>query len=196
MDLGVFRRSKAVFSLWLLLPLFTVIAIDFGSAGFCFWAKRSLLQNRDMMQTIGDLAESRQRAEDALAALVQKDGALPATSQEISSWLDEVASRSEFTVETLSVIKSDGSAQKSKSRISRRKQKQKKDVSKPQALVPYIGVTLKGQGSYLSLVRFIRDLESQYLLVHVTGIGIRAQGYDKSGTYVCDLTFNVYLVES
>jgi hypothetical protein len=195
MDLGVFRRSKAVFSLWLLLPLFTVIAIDLGSAGFCFWAKRSLLQNRDMMQTIGELTESRQRAEDALAALVQKDGALPATSQEISSWLDEVAPRSEFTLETLSVIKSDGSAQKSKSRKSRRKRKQQ-DVSKPKKLVPYIGVTLKGRGSYLSLVRFIRDLESQYLLVHVTGIGIRAQGDDKSGTYLCDLTFNVYLVES
>lgn len=193
MDLGIFRRSKAVFSLWVILPLVTVVTVDAGSAGFCYWAKRRLAENRELLRTIGDLSDSTRAVSESLAKVLKNDEGLPATTEEISSWLDNITPQSKFTVETLSVVKSNGSA--ATTRLPASKKRKGKSTSDDYSAVPYISVTLKGSGSYLSLIKFLRSLESEHLMVRVSGLRVRAEGHEKANMYICDLTFNVYLVE-
>jgi hypothetical protein len=194
MDLGIFRRSKAVFSLWVVLPLLTVLSVDLGSAGFCCWAKKRLSDNRALFRTIADLSESRDDVVGSMELVLKNDAALPGTTEEISSWLADITPYTKFTVETLSVSKSNGTVQKSRSSISRRRSKDK-PAEAPHSSVPYLSVTLKGRGSYMSLIKFLRSLESEHLMVSISGLRVRAEGYEGAGGYMCDLTFKVYLVE-
>ncbi len=194
MDLGIFRRSRAIFSLWIGLPLVTLIAVETGSAGYCYWARKRLSESRDRLRAIVELSACREDVSKALERVLRNDADLPDSTEAISSWLDELAPISKFTVETLSVSKSDGSVQGRRSSISRKK-KASDPPDEGHTGVPYLSVTLKGRGSYLSLVKFLRLLESEHLLVTVSGLRVRTAGHEKAGDYMCDLTFNIYLVE-
>ena len=195
MDLGTFKRSKLVFAAWLLMPLVVVVGIDLGAAGFCYITKRRLVQDREMLRAIDGISTSHRSVSEALLKILKSQNELPSTPQEVSSWLDEIAPESEFTVENLSVVKSTGAVAAPRSSMSKRRRKMIEAAKGPPSL-PSIRVTLKGRGSYVSLVRLLRDLETGYALVHVAGIRVVKNGSGEADSYLCELTFNIYLIEA
>lgn len=195
MDLGIFRRSRAVFGAWILVPLLAITAVDIGTAGFCFSVKRKLVESRAALRTIDKLTASRARAEQALEEAAKSETGIPTAEEEVSGWIDRIAPLSDFKIETLSVNRSQDSLNKVPSAVSRRRRRTGESAVEKKGLA-FIRVTLKGKGSYRSIASFIRDLEAECAMIHVSELSIQREGSTLESPCVCELTFNIYLLEA
>ena len=191
MDIGIFRRTKGVFIAWTFSPILLVIIVQLGSIYYCMRANRLLSRNKDMLEAINGLHESVSRSDAAITS-ADKGHKAPVATHEVSRWINDIASLSDFAIETLSVDTAGGvTPPDPQPGIKAKTQTTGDDES-----VPSIIITLKGHGKYLSVTRFVRDIESCSPLIQVQNIDVTEEVYGKTDVYRCNLVFSIYIIKS
>ncbi len=177
---------------WVLSPVLLAILIQLGSIFYCMRINSMLAQNKDMLETINRISYSVLKTEAAIESASDKDHKLPKETQEVSRWINDLATQSDFRIETLSVDKVEGKQQAP----SPKTKHPEAQMIGTEDNIPSIVITLNGRGKYYSVAGFVTAIESYSHLIHVQNIDMAVEVYGKTDDYKCSLAFRIYLTNS
>ena len=145
MDLGQFARSRLVLRLWLIVPLALIVAAILPSRLYLDGVRRTLAERKAMLESIMPL-ESRLRDVDGILMTMVGppargiEATAPATRR-----ISQTAQRFGFSIRTTTV---------------------EKDVGESDGMRT-VRISVQGQGSLLSIIRWLDALQAPGLLLRV-----------------------------
>jgi hypothetical protein len=168
MDLGIFRRRKATFWAWIVLPaLFVVVAFSSLNV-YCTFVEDRLARRKAVLSILNDVEQRMSVAKDVVCGFAVIGNGRTTAAEDVSTRITELAHRHEFMINSLRV-------------------KDDAEISKDSA--PALHIELKGEGDILSMMQFLNELQSPQHLTVIDGASMHLQRGDKAAmpTYKTDL---------
>ena len=154
MDLGVFRRKRATFWAWIVLPALLVVVSYCALHVYCRYAENQIDRREAVLGILGDVEHRLNVAKDVVCGFAMLGDVQTPVAADVSSRISELAARHAFTLNSLQVNQSDDD----KTSASRS-----------------LEIELKGVGDMLALMQFLNELQSPQHLTVVEGAAMRLQ---------------------
>ncbi len=151
MDLGVFRRKKATFWAWLVLPALCVAVAFQAFHVTCLFVEDRLQRRQAVLGILSDVEQRMDVAKDVVLGFAAMGGGRAAAGN-VNSRITELARRHHFVVNSLQVKDSTENSEEGARALE---------------------IDLKGEGDILSLMQFMNELQSPQHLTIVDGATIR-----------------------
>ncbi|NQU40782.1 MAG: hypothetical protein HQ523_12580 [Lentisphaerae bacterium] len=155
MDLGVFRRRRATFWAWLVLPALCDIVCYSALHVYCRYVEDRLNRREAVLGILEDIEQRMAVAKDVVCGFAMMGDSQALAAADVSSRISELARRHAFTINSLRV---------------------KQDIDSvgttAAAPSPSLEIELKGEGDLLSLMQFLNELQSPQHLSIVDGASI------------------------
>ena len=201
MDLGLFKRSRTAFWLWIAVPIVTVAVVFSALEVHVRRVEEDLAYRRSTMKA---LPEIEKRVRDA-GEMVRRFSAAPEGKADAPEWvrrrINRFAEQSGLTINSLSiesgqaVIPAASSAAASKPAAVRdRGPAGASPVAADGLKVPYLDVAVGGDGKLFSIVRFLADVQSPESLIAVKSASLRMARGGSDPAYGGEFVLRCYLV--
>ncbi|MBL7075959.1 MAG: hypothetical protein ISS31_00675 [Kiritimatiellae bacterium] len=173
MDLGIFRRRKATFWAWIVLPALTVIVVYNALDVYCTSVEDQLYRRKAMLGIMNDVEERMSVAKDVVCGFAVMGDGHTSAAEDVSMRITELARRHRFTINSLRV---------------------KDGVETLKSASPALYIELKGEGDILSLMQFLNELQSPQHLTVIDGalMQLQRQGDKSSVTYKTELDIRCF----
>ncbi len=171
MDLGVFRRKKAAFWAWIVLPALTVVVVYNSLDVTCTYVEDHLHRRQAVLGILSDVEERLGVAKDVVCGFAVMGNGNTTAAEDISTRITELARRHRFTINSLRV--QDGSELKKKAS-------------------PALHIELKGEGGILSLMKFLNELQSPQHLTVIDRASMHLQSRGAKGEASYEMELHIH----
>lgn len=173
MDLGIFRRRKATFWAWVVLPALAVTVLFNSLNVYCTFVEDRLQRRKAVLGILNDVEERMSVAKDVVCGFAVIGNGSSTAAEDVSTRIAELARRHHFMINSLRVKSANEVKQES---------------------VPALHIGLKGEGDILSLMQFLNELQSpQHLTVINSGlIQLQRRGDNSEATYKAELDIRCF----
>ena len=169
MDLGVFRRKKATFWAWIVLPALCVIVGYQVIHVYCLYVEEQLERRQAVLGILDDVEHCMSVSKDVVLGFAMMGDSRAPAAENVSSRISELARRHDFMVNSLRV-------------------NEPMETGGEQSRA--LEIDLKGEGDILSLMQFLNELQSPQHLTVIDGASLRLKqrGAGSAATYTTELT--------
>lgn len=175
MDVGKFKASRRRLASWILIP--PVLAVTAGLSSYA-WQQRmeiSMQETQSLSDVLPSIIEARRHAVELIENLGVTDESAIASDDQLISFLQEVAVKQDFIVESVQV-----------NRVQ-------KSATQP---FPMLRVMVDGSGEFRAIQLFINDIKSSQQLLSVDSVSLtlprQSQG---DGQFSASMVFNLLLID-
>ncbi|MBT3296745.1 MAG: hypothetical protein HN919_22315 [Verrucomicrobia bacterium] len=169
MDLGVFRRKKATFWAWIVLPALCVIVGYQVMHVYCLYVEERLERRQAVLSILDDVEQCMNVSKDVVLGFAMMGDRRTPAAEDVSSRISELARRHDFMVNSLHVNESRETGDESSRALE---------------------IDLKGEGDILSLMQFLNELQSPQHLTVIDGasLHLKQRGAGTAASYTTELT--------
>jgi len=154
MDLGIFRRKKAIFWAWIVLPALCVVVAYNALNVHCTFVEDELHRREAVLSILSDVEQRMSVAKDVVCGFAVMGNGHTTAAEDISSRITELARRHRFMINSLRV----------------------KDASPTdKEASPALYIELSGVGDILSLMQFLNELQSPQHLTVIDSASLQLQ---------------------
>ena len=175
MDIGKFKASRARLVFWIALPPLLIAGGGLSAFALRLQSEWELDRIRALSEALPDLTQTQKLARELRAEFLESDAASIQSEDELISFLQKIAGKGGFTVDSL--------------RVERR-------VSERNNNMPMLVADVKGSGSFWVIQKFLGDAASGQYLLSGTALQV-SKGRDSGNTDLCraEITFELVLID-
>lgn len=168
MDLGLFRRRRSVFWLWVICPLVAAGGIHFSVYLYCGRMAEMLQEQGAMAALVPDMADSLETADTAISSFPAIRATAADARSALTTRISELSLEHDFLANNVRIksLTESGPVQK-------------------------LEVTIEGEGRLLSIMKFVNDLQTPESLMSLVRSSIRINAFFPVPVYSCELGFEV-----
>jgi len=171
MDLGLFRRKKIVFWLWIVLPVFVIVGIHFSVCRYCRHAAESVQQRQALALLLPDLDSALALSEAEISKFSEISGSAAEVQVEINTRISAVSAECGLVVNSLRIT-----SESTKDPLQKLK------------------VSMDGEGGLLAVMKFMNRLQRPELLISLVNTSLRIIKFEPKIVYRFDFDFEVSFV--
>jgi hypothetical protein len=173
MDLGVFRRKKATFWAWIVLPALCVVVGYRVMHVYCLYVEDRLERRQAVLGILEDVEQCMSVSKDVVLGFAMMGDRRTPAAEDVSSRISELARRHGFMINSLRV-----------------KDARATDEDTSRALE----IDLKGEGDVLSLMQFLNELQSPQHLTVIDGasLHLKQRGAGTAARYTTELSVRCF----
>lgn len=168
MDLGLFRRRRSVFWLWVICPLVAAAGIHYAVFFYCRHMAEMLQEQGAMAALLPDMVDSLETADDAVNSFPAIRATAADARSALTTRISELSLQHDFLANNVRIksLTESGPIQK-------------------------LEVTIEGEGRLVSIMKFVNDLQTPESLMSLVRAHIRISAFFPVPVYSCDLGFEV-----
>jgi len=166
MDLGLFRRRRVVFWLWIVGPLLAAVVVHYSVFLYCGRMSAMLQERQALASILPGLQESLSASQAAIDTFPSVRATATDARAALTTRVSELSTKHGFVANSLRIssLTESGPVQK-------------------------LEVTIEGEGRLLSIMKFVNDLQTPESLMSLVGASLRINAFFPIPVYNCELTF-------
>jgi hypothetical protein len=173
MDIGKFKASRTRLVLWILVPPLVFVGVGLSSHGLKLQSEWKLSRTKELSTVLPQLVNTQRQTEKIIDALGGKGSRTIQSEDELISFIQSVAGKVDFTVDSL--------------KVDRRASAQNKSI-------PVLIASVKGSGPLQAIEDFVNEATSASHLLSESSLQVN-KGDSRYGQDNCraDITFELVL---
>jgi hypothetical protein len=173
MDLGLFKRRRSVFWLWIVVPLILAISVHYTVFLYSQHTAKTLQERRTMARLLPDLVDVLALSESSLEAFPSIRATAPQARSALNTRVSELSAKHNFTANSVRI-----------------------NSLPPAGPVQHLEVAIEGEAGLLSIMQFVNDLQSPESLSSLLYFTIRVTAFSPVPLYNCEMGFKAGFVPS
>ena len=175
MDVGIFIASGTRLKVWLILPPLLIVSIGLGSHAWQQRAEWKLEETKALSEVLPPFITARKAAIDLVEGFKMAEGGELGSKDQLISFLQDMAQKNNFLVDTVSVINQKGQQQKA---------------------VPVLNAVVRGKGDFPAVQLYINRVKTEQRLLSVSSIKIAQPKEGSEGElFEVEILFELLLLD-
>jgi len=174
MDLGIFKARRAHFVAWLAVPPLLILAVHIGANAYGRWVTRELDQRRSFWALMPEMQRQLGRGQKRVALYALREEAGADAIETVSARFNASARHHGLTIFSLGIEKADGAASPGSSILT---------------------ATLKAEGSFLSLLKFLNEMQAEGL-ASLFSAQLGVVRFEPEAVYEAEFVFECHVIST
>ena len=166
MDLGLFRRRRYAFWLWIVCPLIAIVSVHYGVFSYNRHVSEDLQELRAMAAILPSMEDSLAESEVEIDRFDSIRITAAQAQASLNTRISSIASRNGFELSNLRI-----------------------NSLPPAGPIHKLEIEVAGKGGMLSIMKFTNALQSPESLMSLVECTIRVNTFSPSPVYNCSLSF-------
>ncbi len=172
MDLGLFKRKKIVFWLWIVLPLVVIVGIHFSVYTYCQHIAETVQTRRALALLLPDLDSALSLSEAEISRFSEISGTASEVRAAVNTRISAVSAECGLVVNSLRIT-----SELTKDPLQK------------------LEVSMDGEGGLLAVMKFMNRLQSPELLISLVNANLRIAKFEPNVVYNYDFEFEISFVQ-